>query len=108
MLMIFSIFNIDVMKWWKFITFSLLGTFIVSLDDSSTRIYNSNAFLNGDSDRIVPYDENGILVKEAYEKTIDQTGKISFAYMNTILEGKTEKPLSVALRRPLSPRESLL
>lgn len=33
-------------------------------------------------------------IKEAYEKTIDQTGKISFAYMNTILEGKTEKPSS--------------
>ena len=30
-------------------------------------------------------------IKEAYEKTINQTGKISFAYMNTILEGKTEK-----------------
>ncbi len=31
-------------------------------------------------------------IKEAYEKTIDSTGKISFSYMNSILEGKGEKP----------------
>ena len=31
-------------------------------------------------------------IKEAYEKTVNQTGKISFAYTNSILEGKTEKP----------------
>ena len=31
-------------------------------------------------------------IREAYEKTIDQIGKINFPYMNTILEGKTEKP----------------
>ncbi len=31
-------------------------------------------------------------IREAYEKTIDLTGKISFSYMNSILEGKGEKP----------------
>ena len=34
------------------------------------------------------------LIKDAYEKTIDATGKISFSYMNSILEGNGEKPVS--------------
>ncbi len=37
----------------SFITFAFLGTFIVSLDDTSTRIYTEGAFYNGDPDRLV-------------------------------------------------------
>jgi hypothetical protein len=55
----------------SFITFSLLGTFIVSLDDSSTRIYNSNAFLNGDSDRmVVVRQDGGLLTEEDYREIV--------------------------------------
>ncbi len=36
-----------------FAVFSFLGTFIVALDDSSTRIYDNSAFRNGDQQRIV-------------------------------------------------------
>ena len=36
-----------------FAVFSLLGTFIVRLDDTSTRIYDDSAFPNGDKTRIV-------------------------------------------------------
>ncbi len=36
-----------------FITFVFLGTFTVSLDDSSTRLYDTGAFYNGDRERIV-------------------------------------------------------
>lgn len=37
----------------SFITFAFLGTFIVALDDTSTRIYTEGAFYNGDPDRLV-------------------------------------------------------
>ncbi len=36
-----------------FAVFAFLGTFIVALDDTNTRIYQSSAFLNGDPNRIV-------------------------------------------------------
>ena len=36
-----------------FAVFAFLGTFIVNLDDTSTRIYDNSAFLNGDMERIV-------------------------------------------------------
>lgn len=36
-----------------FAVFAFLGTFIISLDDTSTRIYNNEAFRNGDNTRIV-------------------------------------------------------
>ncbi len=36
-----------------FAVFAFLGSFIVALDDTSTRIYDSDAFLNGDKNRIV-------------------------------------------------------
>ena len=35
-----------------FAVFAFLGTFIVNLDDSSTRIYDTSAFRNGDPERI--------------------------------------------------------
>lgn len=36
-----------------FAVFAFLGSFIVATDDTSTRIYNDEAFLNGDKNRIV-------------------------------------------------------
>lgn len=42
-------------------------------------------------------------IKEAYEKTIDATGKISFSYMNSILEGKGEKPSGKAPVKRVKP-----
>lgn len=36
-----------------FAVFAFLGSFIVALDDTPTRIYESDAFLNGEKDRIV-------------------------------------------------------
>ncbi|MBQ8835117.1 MAG: ABC transporter ATP-binding protein [Oscillospiraceae bacterium] len=36
-----------------FAVFAFLGTFIVNLDDTATRIYDNSAFLNGDKTRIV-------------------------------------------------------
>ena len=36
-----------------FAVFAFLGTFIVNLDDTSTRIYDNSAFRNGDMERIV-------------------------------------------------------
>ncbi len=36
-----------------FSVFAFLGTFIVNLDDTSTRIYDNSAFRNGDKERIV-------------------------------------------------------
>lgn len=37
----------------SFAVFAFLGTFIVNLDDTSTRIYDNSAFRNGDMQRIV-------------------------------------------------------
>ena len=42
-----------------FSVFAFLGTFIISLDDSSTRIYDDSAFKNGDSERIVVVNTDG-------------------------------------------------
>ena len=42
-----------------FAVFAFLGTFIVNLDDSSTRIYDPSAFPNGDPERIVVVREDG-------------------------------------------------
>ncbi|MBQ8580369.1 MAG: ABC transporter ATP-binding protein [Oscillospiraceae bacterium] len=36
-----------------FAVFTFLGSFIVALDDTPTRVYESSAFLNGEKDRIV-------------------------------------------------------
>lgn len=42
-----------------FSVFAFLGTFIISLDDSSTRIYDNSAFINGDPQRIVVVHTDG-------------------------------------------------
>lgn len=42
-----------------FAVFAFLGTFIVALDDTSTRVYDNSAFRNGDRRRIVVVREDG-------------------------------------------------
>lgn len=42
-----------------FAVFAFLGTFIVNLDDSNTRIYDNSAFRNGDKERIVVMRQDG-------------------------------------------------
>ena len=42
-----------------FAVFAFLGTFIVNLDDTSTRIYDHSAFRNGDMERIVVVHPDG-------------------------------------------------
>ena len=55
-----------------FAVFAFLGTFIVSLDDAGTRIYDDSAFKNGDSLRIVVVHTDGSpMTNEDAEKIID-------------------------------------
>ena len=42
-----------------FAVFAFLGTFIVNLDDTNTRIYDNSAFRNGDKERIVVIRSDG-------------------------------------------------
>lgn len=54
-----------------FAVFAFLGSFIVALDDTSTRIYDSNAFLNGASDRIVAVrGDLANMTQEDYDKIL--------------------------------------
>ncbi|MBQ1972989.1 MAG: hypothetical protein II222_01350, partial [Paraprevotella sp.] len=48
-----------------FAVFAFLGTFIVSLDDTPTRVYDDSAFLNGDPLRIVVVNRDGSPLTEA-------------------------------------------
>ena len=55
-----------------FAVFAFLGTFIVSLDDTSTRIYDDSAFKNGDPLRIVVVHTDGSpMTGEDADKIID-------------------------------------
>ena len=71
-----------------FITFVLLGTFTVSLDDTPTRIYSSDAFLNGEEERIVVMRSDGALMTEAdYEKLLSLKRSVSierYGYISDI------------------------
>lgn len=52
-----------------FAVFAFLGTFIVSLDDTSTRIYDYSAFRNGDQERLVLKKSDGTeFAEEDYER----------------------------------------
>lgn len=51
-----------------FAVFAFLGTFMIALDDTSTRIYDTSAFRNGDRERIVAVVGGGEpLTQEDYE-----------------------------------------
>lgn len=55
-----------------FAVFAFLGSFIVAMDDTSTRIYESDAFLNGDKTRIVVVREDlANMTEEDYEAILD-------------------------------------
>lgn len=54
-----------------FAVFAFLGTFVVALDDTNTRIYDSSAFLNGDKTRIVVAKlDSSPMTTEDYEKLL--------------------------------------
>lgn len=54
-----------------FAVFALLGTFLSALDDASIKVYNSEAFLNGDQNRIVAVrKDGGDMTAEDFEKIL--------------------------------------
>lgn len=54
-----------------FAVFAFLGTFIVNLDDTSTRVYDDSAFTNGDKTRIVVQRmDSGAFTQEDYDKLL--------------------------------------
>ena len=54
-----------------FAVFAFLGTFIVALDDTNTRLYDKSAFPNGDPTRIVVQRADGEnMTREDYEKLL--------------------------------------
>lgn len=50
---VFSVIVCLLLAFTSFITFAVLGTFTVALDDTSTKIYESDAFENGSPERLV-------------------------------------------------------
>jgi hypothetical protein len=56
-----------------FAVFAFLGTFIIALDDTDTRIYDANAFANGDPRRIIVSTLEQRPMTEADYATILQT-----------------------------------
>ncbi len=70
----------------SFIVFAFLGTFTIALDDSQTKIYTSEAFLNGDPHRIVVMkpdadafssDELEDILDVRYVESIERRGYVS-------------------------------
>ncbi len=53
-----------------FSVFAFLGTFLVAVDDTPTKIYQSDAFLNGSKDRIVVVRKDGQELTEVDYETI--------------------------------------
>lgn len=54
-----------------FAVFAFLGTFVVALDDTNTRIYDASAFLNGDKTRVVVAKlDSSPMTTEDYEKLL--------------------------------------
>lgn len=71
-----------------FAVFAFLGSFIVAMDDTSTRIYESEAFLNGEKTRIVAVREDGQLMTQSDYDTILSIGNVDqlerFGYIKDI------------------------
>lgn len=75
-----------------FAVFALLGTFIIELDDTDTRVYDSAAFANGDRERIVAVrsdgqsmteDDYAAILSVEYVESLDKWGyaaDINYAY----------------------------
>lgn len=68
-----------------FAVFAFLGTFFVALDDTPTRIYETDAFLNGATDRIVAVRKDGAaMTQEDYDtilsvRYVDQLERFGYA-----------------------------
>ncbi|MBQ8393030.1 MAG: ABC transporter ATP-binding protein [Clostridia bacterium] len=84
------------------ITFVFLGTFTVSLDDSNTKIYDSSAFLNGNSSRLIVLKNDGTAFTESdfnnmldvsYVKDVEEWGSIydTNYYYREDLDYRTQK-----------------
>lgn len=77
-----------------FAVFAFLGSFIVALDDTPTRIYQSDAFLNGDTKRIVAVrKDQQTFTQEDYDKilSIDHVDRLErFGYVADIIYGYRE------------------
>ncbi len=72
----------------SFIVFAFLGTFVVALDDSDTKVYTPDAFFNGDPERIVVMKPDGEpFTEEDYQKIISvryTEGIERWGYVNDI------------------------
>ncbi len=62
-----------------FITFVFLGNFITAIDDSGTRIYDTDAFLNGSPDRLVVMRSDGESLTEE-----DYSALMSYKYVESV------------------------
>jgi len=69
----------------SFIVFAFLGTFTIALDESQTKIYTSEAFMNGDPERIVlmkpdtsdfSSDEINAILDTKYVESVESRGYI--------------------------------
>lgn len=79
-----------------FAVFAFLGNFIMALDDTSTRIYDSSAFLNGSPERIVvttlegrnfTEEDYAVILSLPYVERLEPNGyvtDIQYAYRNGI------------------------
>ena len=79
-----------------FAVFAFLGTFLVHLDDTSTRIYDDSAFLNGDTRRIVvqrpnrePFTQEDFdkLLSLEYVESLERSGyvaDVNYAYRQDV------------------------
>ncbi len=80
---VFSVIVCLLLAFTSFITFAILGTFTVALDDTPTKIYESDAFENGSPERIVvmksggePFEEQELaeLLSIKYVESIQRRG----------------------------------
>ena len=79
-----------------FAVFAFLGTFIVNLDDTATRIYDNSAFMNGDKTRIVvqrgdqePFTQEDMdaLLAVKYVESLERSGyvaDVNYAYRQDV------------------------
>ena len=68
---VWTVFMVLLFSLTAFAVFAFLGTFFIALDDTDTRIYNNEAFRNGNDRRIVVIREDGApFTEEDYKKLL--------------------------------------
>lgn len=68
---VWTIFMVLLFSLTSFAVFAFLGTFFIALDDTDTRIYNNEAFRNGNDRRIVVIREDGApFTEEDYDRLL--------------------------------------